>query len=152
MSSLSLSFSTNDRHFEPKNLFCVDSVDERLERARTHHGATPLHLERDDPKAAVLAATGGRGADIVLEIVGHESALRLAFDLVRPGGFIHSVGMHHAPLPIGGLEAYNKVMPSMPLEEVETDETECEDAIRAMPREPLVQRGKFFTCQTWATD
>lgn len=102
---------TSAKHFAPKNLFCVDSVDERLERARDYHGATPLHLERDDVKGAVLAATEGRGADMVLEIVGHESALRLAFDLVRPGGFIHSVGMHHAPLPIGGLEAYNKVRP-----------------------------------------
>lgn len=42
----------------------------------------------------------------VLEIVGHKDALRLAFDVLRPGGFIHSVGMHHDPLPIGGLEAY----------------------------------------------
>ncbi len=40
------------------------------------------------------AATGGRGADAVLEVVGAPSALRSAYDLVRPGGTISSVGCH----------------------------------------------------------
>lgn len=98
---------TSAKHFKPKRLFVVDSVQERLERAHTMHGATPLNL-KDDPKAEILKATNGRGADVVLEIVGQADALRLAFDCVRAGGFIHSVGMHHAPLPIGGYEAYGK--------------------------------------------
>lgn len=40
------------------------------------------------------AATGGRGADCVLEVVGAPAALRLAYDLVRPGGVISAVGCH----------------------------------------------------------
>lgn len=39
-------------------------------------------------------ATAGRGADAVLEVVGSPSALRAAYDLVRPGGTISSVGCH----------------------------------------------------------
>lgn len=38
--------------------------------------------------------TGGRGADIVLEVVGSPSALELALKLVRPGGTISSCGCH----------------------------------------------------------
>lgn len=98
---------TSAKHFKPKRLFAIDSVPERLARAESMHGATALDLAKD-PKAAIMAATDGRGADVVLEIVGHADALRLAFDVLRPGGFIHSVGMHHAPLPFGGYEAYGK--------------------------------------------
>lgn len=98
---------TSAKHFKPKTLFAIDSVPERLERAEKVHGAKGLQLH-EDPKAAIMAATNGRGADVVLEIVGHADALRLAFDVLRPGGIIHSVGMHHSPLPIGGLEAYGK--------------------------------------------
>ncbi len=97
---------TSAKHFA-KNVYAIDSVDSRLKRAQEKHGAKPLNLN-DDPKAAIMKATNGRGADIVLEIVGQKDALRLAFDILRPGGFIHSVGMHHEMLPIGGLEAYGK--------------------------------------------
>ena len=37
---------------------------------------------------------GGRGADFVLELVGAPPALRLAYELVRPGGVISAVGCH----------------------------------------------------------
>ena len=36
--------------------------------------------------AAVRGATGGRGADVVLEAVGSQAAVRVAYELIRPGG------------------------------------------------------------------
>lgn len=65
------------------------------------------------PDAAVIAAihnaTNGRGADAVLEAVGSPAAGRLAYDVVRPGGTIAVVGVHHAPvLPFSASEAYDK--------------------------------------------
>ena len=36
--------------------------------------------------AAVRSATGCRGADVVLEAVGSQAAVRLAYELIRPGG------------------------------------------------------------------
>lgn len=36
--------------------------------------------------AAVRRATGGRGADVLLEAVGSQAAVRLAYELIRPGG------------------------------------------------------------------
>lgn len=57
---------------------------------------------------AVLEATGGRGADAVLELVGHESALVTALDLVRPYGVVSVGGMHGRPVTIDGALLYNK--------------------------------------------
>lgn len=99
---------TSAKFFKPKQVFAIDSVPDRLERAEKMHGAIPLNLN-DNPKEAIMRATDGRGADVVLEIVGHADALRLGFDMLRAGGFIHSVGMHHEPLSMfNGNEFYAK--------------------------------------------
>ncbi|MFQ5350631.1 MAG: alcohol dehydrogenase catalytic domain-containing protein [Thermoanaerobaculia bacterium] len=75
-----------------KRVFAVDAVDGRLELAQ-RFGAEPLRLD-GDPRAAVLEATAGRGADCLLECVGSSEATRLAVDLVRPGGAVGAVGVH----------------------------------------------------------
>lgn len=87
-------------------VYAVDSVPERLEEAKLL-GAIPLNLN-DDPVKKIKEVTQGRGADNVMEIVGLSSALRLAFDMVRPWGKISSVGVHNAEIPITGNEAYGK--------------------------------------------
>lgn len=52
--------------------------------------AAPAHASdagaRERVLAAVRAATDGRGADAVLEAVGSQRAVRLAYELVRAGG------------------------------------------------------------------
>lgn len=59
--------------------------------------------------AAIRDATDGRGADAVLEAVGSPSAGRLAYDIVRPGGTIAVVGVHHtASFAFSPVEAYDK--------------------------------------------
>ena len=83
--------------FKPKNLFAIDAVDSRLEQAR-QLGAEPLNFKTDSEgmRRRVMDATEGRGADIVIEVVGLSPALRTAFDLVRPFGVISSIGVHNA--------------------------------------------------------
>lgn len=88
-------------------VYAIDSVPERLEEAKKL-GAIPLHLTKDNPKDVIMKATEGRGADVVLEIVGMSDALRLGFDLLRPWGRIASVGVHNAEVPFTGNEAYGK--------------------------------------------
>jgi threonine dehydrogenase-like Zn-dependent dehydrogenase len=90
-----------------ERVFAVDAVAGRLELARSF-GAEPLPLG-GDPRAAVLEATAGRGADAVLECVGSPEATRLAVDLLRPGGTVGAVGVHTEQgfaFPPG--EAYDK--------------------------------------------
>jgi threonine dehydrogenase-like Zn-dependent dehydrogenase len=71
-------------------------------------GGEPVQLG-DSTRDAVREATGGRGPDAVLEAVGTEVATRLAFNLVRPGGTIGAVGVHHeAVFPFSPGQAYDK--------------------------------------------
>ncbi|PRW57739.1 alcohol dehydrogenase [Chlorella sorokiniana] len=96
------------RELGAARVFAIDSVPDRLALA-ARFGAEPLNREQCDPQEAVRAATGGRGADAVLEVVGAPSALRSAYDLVRPGGTISSVGCHTAPeFPFSPTDCYNK--------------------------------------------
>lgn len=83
------------RSFKPKHLFAIDSVPSRLRQAKLL-GAETLDFQTDMEglKQRIRDVTNGRGADVVLEIVGLKPALRLAFDILRPWGVISSVGVH----------------------------------------------------------
>ncbi|KAL4458665.1 hypothetical protein ABPG75_013530 [Micractinium tetrahymenae] len=96
------------RELGAARVLAIDSVPERLAMAE-RFGAEPINREQKDPLQAVRQATGGRGADAVLEVVGSPSALRAAYHLVRPGGTISSVGCHTEPsFPFSPVDAYNK--------------------------------------------
>ncbi|KAL3603013.1 hypothetical protein FPOAC2_07330 [Fusarium poae] len=86
-----------------------NSVPSRLEQA-AKLGAEPLNFMNDKAgmQDRIKSATGGRGADIVVEVVGLSPALRTAFDLVRPFGAISSIGVHNGEIPWSGNDAYNK--------------------------------------------
>lgn len=88
--------------FGAARILAIDKVPYRLEQAR-RFGAIPIDPARD-PRDAVLEATGGRGADAVLEAVGSAETVRLAFDLVRFGGVLSVVGVlldAEFPFPMG---------------------------------------------------
>ncbi|CAG9951184.1 unnamed protein product [Clonostachys rosea f. rosea IK726] len=87
-------------------VFAIDMVPERLAEAE-RLGAKPLLLTAD-PAATIMAATGNRGVDVALEIVGTPDALYLCLDLVRPFGSISSVGVQTAPLKLDGPSIYGK--------------------------------------------
>ncbi|KAI0364278.1 GroES-like protein [Pilatotrama ljubarskyi] len=63
----------------------------------------------EEGKKLVDQLTSGAGCNAVLEIVGNNSALTTAYDIVRPFGTISSVGVHQEPpLPFSGRDVYNK--------------------------------------------
>ncbi|KXG50703.1 uncharacterized protein PGRI_044700 [Penicillium griseofulvum] len=95
--------------YKPKNLIAIDSVPSRLALAQSL-GAEPWNFKEDEEglRQRVKELTDGRGADIVIEVVGHSSALRMGFDLLRPWGRISSVGVHNQDIPWTGNEAYGK--------------------------------------------
>ena len=82
--------------FKPKHLFAVESVDSRLELARGL-GAEPLNFMKDKEgmERRIKEVTDGRGADVVIEVVGLSPALKTGFDLIRPWGIISSIGVHN---------------------------------------------------------
>ncbi|VUC32806.1 unnamed protein product [Clonostachys rosea] len=99
----------NALEYKPRHVLAVDAVELRLQQAK-QLGAGPWNFKTDlsGLKQKVLELTDGRGADIVIESVGHSDALRLAFDLLRPWGTISSIGVHNGEIPWSGNEAYAK--------------------------------------------
>lgn len=92
--------------FQPRAVLALDSVPERLELAR-RIGAVPVDISKDDPTAAIREHTEGRGADVVLEAVGHLESLRSCFQYVRPGGTISAVGVYsEAEFPFPMFQAF----------------------------------------------
>jgi len=115
--------------FGPARLFAVDRVDYRLELA-AELGAEPVSLERGDPAEQLRALTSGRGPDVVLECVGHETPFTQAIQTVRAGGTVASVGVYVEPsmsfpareaffkdlsLKMGICNARNYMAPLLPL-------------------------------------
>jgi len=74
-------------------VLAVDAVPARLEVARAF-GAEPVHLTDDDPRAAVRAATGGRGVEVAIEAVGDARALDMAIRLAANCATVSVVGVH----------------------------------------------------------
>ena len=70
----------------------VDMNVERLAHAARLGARTVLNPERDSVKEAILEATEGRGADIVIAAVGFVDAVRQSFAYVRPGGVLNVFG------------------------------------------------------------
>jgi 2-desacetyl-2-hydroxyethyl bacteriochlorophyllide A dehydrogenase len=83
----------------------IDRVPVRLQEA-AQLGAVGVNADTDDPATAVLDLTGSRGADVVVDAVGHPSALATACRLARPGGAISVAGAYTEEaieLPFGEL-------------------------------------------------
>lgn len=93
---------------KPKHCFVVDNVDSRLSIAEGL-GTTPLNFNDgiESMKSRVDAVTDGRGADLVVEVVGLSPALRTAFDLIRPFGAISSIGVHNAEVSVHPISCTN---------------------------------------------
>ncbi|MCI0604331.1 alcohol dehydrogenase catalytic domain-containing protein [bacterium] len=94
--------------FEPANIIAVDSIDYRVAKAR-EFGAITVDPKPENVLKLVQELTDGRGADAVLEAVGHPSALDLAIHVVRPAGVVSIAGYHTQstyPFPIQ--KAYTK--------------------------------------------
>ncbi|KAI6147246.1 chaperonin 10-like protein [Pisolithus tinctorius] len=63
----------------------------------------------EDSRNIVSEWSNGVGCSVVLEAVGNNSALSLAYELVRPFGCITSVGVHsNSTVPFTGQELYDK--------------------------------------------
>jgi threonine dehydrogenase-like Zn-dependent dehydrogenase len=90
-----------------RKIYAVDMVKERLDMAR-NFGAIRVDASKDSTQV-ILDATENRGADAVMEAVGNSRSVRLAYDLVRPGRIISTVGVcNDANFSFSPNDAYNK--------------------------------------------
>ena len=73
-------------HMPGLQVFAIDTVPERLELA-TALGAIPADgRDKQGVVTAIKEATDGRGADAMMEAVGAQGTVALAFELLRTGG------------------------------------------------------------------
>lgn len=83
-------------------VIAVDQVEDRLAVADSF-GAQAVHLTDGDPRAAIKAATDGRGVDLAIDAVGHPAALDAAIRAARKQGTVVAIGVYaeHADVHMG---------------------------------------------------
>ncbi len=78
----------------------VDIAPDRLKAAR-RQGAHDAVLADENASAAIREATGGRGAELILDIVGTDDSLSLAVSVAAIRGHITVVGIGPGSFPMG---------------------------------------------------
>ena len=81
-------------------VIAVDQRPEALELAAAH-GADVTVASGPDAAAEIREATGGVGADVVLDFVGAEATMQLGAQVARPLGDLTVVGIAGGSLPFG---------------------------------------------------
>jgi threonine dehydrogenase-like Zn-dependent dehydrogenase len=74
-------------------IYALDREPDRLALAE-RAGAIPIHVEERNAVTALAEATDGRGADAVIDAVGHPDAFEGAIDAVRRGGTVVVLGVY----------------------------------------------------------
>jgi propanol-preferring alcohol dehydrogenase len=88
------------RALSAAQVIAVDIAANRLEAAR-RQGAHHAFLADDSASSAIRDATGGRGAELILDIVGIDESLALATSVAAIRGHITVVGIGPGSFPMG---------------------------------------------------
>jgi L-iditol 2-dehydrogenase len=70
----------------------------RLKLGRELGADLTVNVREEDPVAAVLRATGGRGADLVIDCAGADDTLQQCLQMVKRGGKILLVAFYKGPV------------------------------------------------------
>jgi threonine 3-dehydrogenase len=81
-------------------VFAVEVNQHRRRIAQQMKADFVLDPSKDDVTKIIMEQTGGLGVDVVLEMAGHPSAIRTAFDIVRRGGRISLLGLTSKPISL----------------------------------------------------
>ncbi|MCI4592472.1 zinc-dependent alcohol dehydrogenase family protein [Sphingobium sp. BYY-5] len=82
--------------YSPAQIIMVDLDDNRLATAQRFGATHIINSKAEDPVAAIMAVTDGRGVDTAIEAVGVPTTFELCQALVAAGGTIANVGVHGA--------------------------------------------------------
>jgi len=111
------------RLYSPSAIIVVDIDSGRLEMARKFGATATINNEGGTAVEQLMALTGGRGADTVIEAVGIAATFELCEDLVAVGGTIANVGVHgtKADLHLEHLWDHNVAITTRLVDTVSTD-------------------------------
>ena len=92
------------REMKPGKVVAVDALDMRCALAAKLGADVVVNVSKQDPVKAVREATGGKGADVVMDCVGGPAGVKSfaqAQDMVKGGGVVQVVGLYQeSPLPL----------------------------------------------------
>lgn len=94
MSAIQLGFA-----FGAGKVYAVDIQPDKLKLA-AQYGAIPINARDGEPSAQIREKTGGRGADVALELVGLEETMKQALKSVAIHGRVVIVGISDQPLAV----------------------------------------------------
>jgi threonine dehydrogenase-like Zn-dependent dehydrogenase len=72
----------------------IESKQNRAAMARGFGADLVVDYTREDPVAAILKATGGKGVDTAIEALGSQQTFAACIKVTRPGGTVSNVGYH----------------------------------------------------------
>jgi threonine dehydrogenase-like Zn-dependent dehydrogenase len=78
----------------------VDTVPERLARARLLGADVTIDYQVEDPVAKILSLTDGRGVDVAIEALGTRATFEHCLRVLRPGGVLSSLGVYSGKLEL----------------------------------------------------
>jgi len=81
-------------------VYAIEVNEHRRNIAKQMKADFTLDPSKQDVNALIMEQTGGLGVDVVLEMAGHPSAIRTAFDIVRRGGRISLLGLTSKPISL----------------------------------------------------
>src|SRR5437667_5968230 len=81
-------------------IFAIEVNEHRRKIAKEMKADFVIDPSKEDARGVVMQQTGGLGVDVVLEMAGHPSAIRTAFDIVRRGGRISLLGLTSKPISL----------------------------------------------------
>ncbi|HHC07707.1 MAG TPA: L-threonine 3-dehydrogenase [Actinobacteria bacterium] len=81
-----------------RSVYVTDLSDYRLELASKMGADLVLDPGRDDVEGVILAATGGEGVDVLLEMSGAPAAITTGFRVLKPGGEAALLGLTSGPI------------------------------------------------------
>jgi (R,R)-butanediol dehydrogenase/meso-butanediol dehydrogenase/diacetyl reductase len=83
-----------------RELIAVDVDADRLTTAAAIGATATVDARSEDVPAAVRAATGGDGADVVIECTGRPESPRIALEAAKRGGRLAIVGLQKRPVEL----------------------------------------------------
>ena len=85
----------------------VDGIAGRLAMSRAVGADATVNFREEDPVAAIMRLTDGRGVDVAIEALGTQTTFEGALRVLRPGGTLSSLGVHSSDLtiPLGAFAA-----------------------------------------------
>jgi threonine 3-dehydrogenase len=81
-------------------VIAIEVNEYRRRIAREMKADLVLDPTKEDVRKVIADRTSGAGVDVVLEMAGHPSAIRTAFDIVRRGGRISLLGLTSKPIAL----------------------------------------------------